>query len=224
MMKLTRRQVAWRIAQDIADGNYVNLGIGQPELVANYIPEGREIVFHSENGILGMGPEPKSDALDYDLINAGKKPVTLLKGGAFFHHVDSFAMIRGGHIDICVLGAFQVSETGDLANWSTGASGAIPAVGGAMDLAVGARRVFVMTDHNTKKGAPKIVAKCTYPLTGKGVVSTIYTDIAVIDVTPDELVVREKVAGVSFDELQGRTEALLGGCANCVELVTPELD
>jgi len=224
MVKLTRRQVAWRIAQDIEEGNYVNLGIGQPELVANYIPEGREIVFHSENGILGMGPEPEANALDYDLINAGKKPVTLLEGGAFFHHADSFAMIRGGHIDICILGAFQISETGDLANWSTGASGAIPAVGGAMDLAVGARRVFVMTDHNTKKGAAKIVENCAYPLTGKRVVSTVYTDIAVIDVTPDGLVVREKVAGLSFAELQDRTEALLGGRASCVELVTPELN
>jgi len=224
MVKLTRRQVAWRIAQDIEEGNYVNLGIGQPELVANYIPEGREIVFHSENGILGMGPEPEANALDYDLINAGKKPVTLLEGGAFFHHADSFAMIRGGHIDICVLGAFQISETGDLANWSTGASGAIPAVGGAMDLAVGARRVFVMTDHNTKKGAAKIVENCAYPLTGKRVVSSVYTDLAVIDVTPDGLVVREKVAGLSFDELQDRTEALLGGRVSCVELVTPELN
>ena len=222
--KLTRRQVAWRIAQDIDEGNYVNLGIGQPELVANFIPEGREIVFHSENGILGMGPEPGANEVDYDLINAGKKPVTMLPGGSFFHHADSFGMIRGNHIDICVLGAFQISEKGDLANWSTGEPDAVPAVGGAMDLAVGARLVFVMTDHNTKKGDAKIVRECTYPLTGPGVVNTIYSDIAVIDVTPDGLVVREKVASISFDELQARTEARIGGQASCGELSAPEIE
>ena len=221
--KLTRRQVAWRIAQDIEEGNYVNLGIGQPELVANFIPADREIVFHSENGILGMGPEPGPNEVDYDLINAGKKPVTMLPGGSFFHHADSFGMIRGNHLDICVLGAFQVSEKGDLANWSTGGPDAVPAVGGAMDLAVGARLVFVMTDHNTKKGDAKIVRKCTYPLTGPGVVNTIYSDIAVIDVRPDGLVVREKVPGISFDELQARTEAQIGGRASCRELSAPEI-
>ena len=221
--RLTRRQVAWRVAQDIGDGNYVNLGIGMPEQVANYIPDGREIVFHSENGILGMGPEPSANEVDYDLINAGKKPVTLLPGGAFFHHADSFGMIRGGHIDICVLGAFQISAKGDLANWSTGGPDSIPAVGGAMDLAVGARRVFVMTDHNTKKGDAKIVEKCSYPLTGPGVVDTIYTDIAVIDVTDTGLVVREKVPGLSFDELQSRTQARLAGADACGDLVAPEL-
>tara|TARA_R110000868_G_scaffold1844_8_gene14601 strand:+ start:716 stop:1405 length:690 start_codon:yes stop_codon:yes gene_type:complete len=221
--RLTRRQVAWRVAQDIEDGNYVNLGIGMPEQVANYLPKDLEIVFHSENGILGMGPEPGENEIDYDLINAGKKPVTMLPGGAFFHHADSFGMIRGGHIDICVLGAFQISACGDLANWSTGGPDAIPAVGGAMDLAVGARRVFVMTDHNTKKGEAKIVEKCTYPLTGPGVVDTVYTDIAVIDVTDKGLVVREKVPGLSFDDLQNRTEAVLTGADTCGDLVAPEI-
>jgi 3-oxoadipate CoA-transferase, beta subunit len=221
--RLTRRQVAWRLAQDIGDGNYVNLGIGMPELVANYIPDGREIVFHSENGILGMGPEPGENEIDYDLINAGKKPVTMLPGGAFFHHADSFGMIRGGHIDICVLGAFQISAAGDLANWSTGGPDSVPAVGGAMDLAVGARRVFVMTDHNTKKGDAKIVEECAFPLTGPGVVDTIYTDIAVIDVTDNGLVVREKALRLTFDELQSRTGAKLSGADTCGDLTAPDV-
>lgn len=207
--RLDRRQVAWRIAQDIPDGSYVNLGIGQPELVANYLPGDREIIFHSENGILGMGPEPAPGEEDEELINAGKKPVTLLAGGAFFHHADSFAMVRGGHIDICVLGAFQVASNGDLANWSTGAAGAVPGVGGAMDLAAGARAVFVMTDHCTKAGEPKIVERCTYPLTGRGVVSTIYSDLAVIDVTAEGLVVREMLDGLDFAALSARTGAAL---------------
>ncbi len=204
---LNRKQVAWRIAQDIEDGAYVNLGIGQPELVANYVPEDREIVFHSENGILGMGPEPAPGEEDEELINAGKKPVTMVPGGSFFHHADSFAMIRGGHIDICVLGAFQVSATGDLANWSTGRPGAVPAVGGAMDLAAGAKRVFVMMDHRTKTGEAKIVERCDYPLTGPGVVTTIYTDLAVVDVVSDGLVAREIVDGIEFAELEARTGA-----------------
>ena len=221
--RLTRRQVAWRVAQDIVDGAYVNLGIGMPELVANYIPEGREIVFHSENGILGMGPEPGANEADYDLINAGKKPVTLLPGGSFFHHADSFAMVRGGHIDICVLGAFQISACGDLANWSTGGADAVPAVGGAMDLAVGARRVFVMTDHNTKTGDAKLVERCSYPLTGPGVVDTVYTDIAVIDVTADGLRVREKIDGISFADLQARTGAKLAGEESCGVLAVPDV-
>jgi 3-oxoadipate CoA-transferase beta subunit len=221
--KLTRQQVAWRLAQDIEDGNCVNLGIGMPELVANYIPDGREIVFHSENGILGMGPEPRANEVDYDLINAGKKPVTMLPGGAFFHHADSFGMIRGGHIDICVLGAFQISAKGDLANWSTGGPDAVPAVGGAMDLAVGARKVLVMTEHNTKKGDFKIVDECTYPLTGPGVVNTVYTDIAVIDISDSGPVVREKVAGISFDELQARTGTVLAGADTCRELSAPDV-
>ncbi len=220
--KLTRRQVAWRLAQDIQDGMYVNLGIGMPELVANYIPGDREIVFHSENGILGMGPEPGGNEADYDLINAGKKPVTMLPGGSFFHHADSFGMVRGGHINICVLGAFQVSSAGDLANWSTGGGG-VPAVGGAMDLAVGARRVFVMTDHNTKTGDPKLVQECSYPLTGPRVVSTVYTDLAVVDVTEQGLTVREKVDGLTFDELQSRTDAELHGRETCGVLKAPEI-
>lgn len=206
---LTREQVAWRIAQDMVDGSFVNLGIGQPELVANFLPEDREIIFHSENGILGMGPEPAPGEEDEELINAGKKPITLLPGGAIFHHADSFAMIRGGHIDACVLGAFQVAENGDLANWSTGGSGMVPAVGGAMDLAVGAKRVLVMTDHRTKTGEPKLVEKCSYPLTGTGVVNTVYTDLAVIDVTREGFLVRERVDSLSFEELQNRTGARL---------------
>jgi 3-oxoadipate CoA-transferase beta subunit len=204
---LSRQQVAWRIAQDLDDGAYVNLGIGQPELVANYVPEGREIVFHSENGILGMGPEPEPGAGDEELINAGKKPVTLVPGGSFFHHADSFAMVRGGHIDICVLGAFQVSAAGDLANWSTGKPGAVPGVGGAMDLAAGAKRVFVMMNHLTQDGEAKIVERCGYPLTGKRMVTTIYTDLAVIDVGADGLVVREIVDGLAFSELAQQTGA-----------------
>jgi len=205
---LTRQQVAWRIAQDMTDGSFVNLGIGQPELVANFLPEDREIIFHSENGILGMGPEPAPEDIDEELINAGKKPITLLPGGAIFHHADSFSMIRGGHIDACVLGAFQIAENGDLANWSIGSSG-VPAVGGAMDLAVGAKRVLVMTDHCTKKGEPKLVEKCSYPLTGPGVVNTVYTDLAVIDVTPEGFLVRERVENLPFEELQNRTGARL---------------
>lgn len=206
--KLTREQIAQRIARDIPEGAYVNLGIGMPTLVGNYLPKDREIILHSENGILGMGPAPAPGEVDMDLINAGKEPVTLLTGGAYFHHTDSFAMMRGGHLDICVLGAFQVSATGDLANWSTGGD-AIPAVGGAMDLAVGAKNVWVMMEHLTKSGESKIVGHCTYPLTGIGVVKRIYTDLAVIDVTPRGLVVCDLVPGLAFDELQHRTGVAL---------------
>lgn len=202
MKRLTRDQIAARVAQDIAEGDYVNLGIGLPTLVANHLPREKEIFLHSENGLLGMGPAPAPGQEDPDLINAGKQPVTLLKGGAYFHHGDSFAMMRGGHLDICVLGAFQVSEKGDLANWHTGAPDAIPAVGGAMDLAIGARQVFVMMEHQTRSGESKIVAQCSYPLTGMACVNRIYTDLAVIDVTREGLVVREMVDGLSFDELQ----------------------
>ena len=200
--KRSKQELARRVAQDIFDGAYVNLGIGQPTLVANYLPEGIEVVLHSENGILGMGPAPVADEEDYDLINAGKQPVTLLPGGAFFHHADSFAMMRGGHIDISVLGAFQVSETGDLANWSTGEAGAIPAVGGAMDLAVGARQTWVMMDLLTKQGESKVVKACTYPLTGIGCVKRIYSDLATLACTPQGLELIDKVEGLSHAELE----------------------
>lgn len=202
MKRLTRDQIAARVARDIPEGAYVNLGIGLPTVVANHLPKEREIFLHSENGVLGMGSAPAQGQEDEDLINAGKQPVTLLPGGAYFHHADSFAMMRGGHLDICVLGAFQVSAGGDLANWHTGAPDAIPAVGGAMDLAIGAKQVFVMTEHQTKSGESKIVAQCSYPLTGVGCVNRIYTDLAVVDVTPDGLMVREMIDGLSFDELQ----------------------
>src|SRR5215203_3944804 len=195
----SKDDLARRVAQDIHEGAYVNLGIGMPTLVANHLPAGMEIILHSENGILGMGPAAKPGEEDYDLINAGKQPVTLLPGAAFFHHADSFAMMRGGHLDICVLGAFQVSANGDLANWHTGAPDAIPAVGGAMDLAIGAKKTYVMMEHTTKGGEHKIVGRCSYPLTGVGCVSRIYTDLAVIDVTPRGLVVVETVDGMSFD-------------------------
>jgi len=198
----TKDQLAARVAQDIFDGAVVNLGIGQPTLVANHLPAGREVILHSENGILGMGPAPAAGQEDYDLINAGKQPVTLLPGGAYFHHADSFAMMRGGHLDICVLGAFQVSATGDLANWSTGEEGAIPAVGGAMDLAIGARQTWVMMDLLTKKGESKIVAQCTYPLTGIGCVKRVYSDLATIECTPAGLKLIDKVEGLAHAELE----------------------
>lgn len=209
MKRLTRDEIAARVARDIPDGAYVNLGIGLPTLVANHLQPDREIVLHSENGILGMGPAPEKGDEDEDLINAGKQPVTMRPGASFFHHADSFAMMRGGHLDICVLGAFQVSAGGDLANWHTGAPDAIPAVGGAMDLAIGARRVFVMMEHRTKAGESRIVERCSYPLTGIGCVSRIYTDLAVIDVTAGGLVAREWVEGLSFDELVRATAAPL---------------
>jgi 3-oxoadipate CoA-transferase beta subunit len=202
MQRLSRDQIAARVARDIPEGAYVNLGIGLPTMVAKHLPPERDIFLHSENGLLGMGPAPAAGEEDEDLINAGKQPVTLLAGGSYFHHADSFAMMRGGHLDICVLGAFQVSSTGDLANWHTGAPDAIPAVGGAMDLAIGAKRVFVMMEHQAKDGSSKIVPECTYPLTGVACVSRIYTDLAVLDVTPTGLMVREMVEGLSFDELQ----------------------
>ena len=200
--KRSKDELARRVAQDIPDGAYVNLGIGQPTAVANHIQAGREVILQSENGILGMGPAPAAGAEDYDLINAGKQPVTLLPGGALFHHADSFAMMRGGHLDVCVLGAFQVSTKGDLANWSTGEPGAIPAVGGAMDLAVGARQTWVMMDLLTKKGESKIVAQCTYPLTAIGCVKRIYTDLATFECTPQGLRWVDSVDGLALDELQ----------------------
>ncbi len=205
MQRFTRDEMAARVARDIPEGAYVNLGIGLPTLVANHLPRDREILLHSENGVLGMGPAPAPGHEDPDLINAGKQPVTLLPGGCYFHHADSFAMMRGGHLDFCVLGAFQVSVAGDLANWHTGAPDAIPAVGGAMDLAIGARHVFVMMEHLTKSGESKIVLRCTYPITGLACVNRIFTDLAVIDVTPTGLEVAAIVAGLSFDELQRLT-------------------
>jgi 3-oxoadipate CoA-transferase beta subunit len=201
MKKLSRSEMAQRVADDILEGSYVNLGIGVPTLVANYLGD-KEVFLHSENGVLGMGPSPAPGEEDDDLINAGKQHVTLLPGGAYFHHADSFSMMRGGHIDIAVLGAFQVSVNGDLANWHTGAEGSIPAVGGAMDLATGARQVFVMMDHLTKTGESKLVPRCTYPLTGIGCVTRIYTDLAILDVTAQGLKVREIVADISFEDLQ----------------------
>lgn len=193
--------MARRLAQDIPDGSYVNLGIGMPVLVAAHLPAGREIVLHSENGILGMGPPPAEDDIDLDLINAGKQPVTLLEGGAYFHHADSFAMMRGGHLDICVLGAFQVSQHGDLANWHTGAPDAIPAVGGAMDLAIGAKDVFVMMELQTREGQSKLVDACTYPLTGVRCVSRVYTDVAVFDIRADGVTVIDMFGETTADEL-----------------------
>ena len=208
-MSYTRRtkdELARRVAQDIHDGAYVNLGIGQPTLVANHLPRGIEIVLHSENGILGMGPAPVAGEEDYDLINAGKQPVTLLPGGAFFHHADSFGMMRGGHLDICVLGAFQVSATGDLANWTTGEAGSIPAVGGAMDLAVGAKQTWVMMDLLTRTGQSKVVQQCSYPLTGIACVKRIYSDLATLACTPEGVRLIDKVEGLSHVSL----EALVG--------------
>ena len=205
MKHLSRDQIAARVARDIPEGAYVNLGIGLPTMVANHLPQDREIFLHSENGLLGMGPAPAPGEEDEDLINAGKQPVTLLAGGAYFHHADSFAMMRGGHLDICVLGAFQVSVSGDLANWHTGAPDAIPAVGGAMDLALGARDVYVMMEHLTRSGESKVVAQCSYPLTAIGCVSRIYTDLAVLDVRPEGLSVREILSDISFEELQQLT-------------------
>lgn len=202
-------EMAQKVAMDIHDGAYVNLGIGIPEMVAGYIPEGREVIYHTENGLLGMGKVAAAGIEDFELVNAGKKYVTAIPGAAYFHHADSFAMIRGGHIDICVLGAYQVSEEGDLANWSTGDADAIPAVGGAMDLVAGVKTIFVITQHNTKSGEPKIVKKCSYPLTGKNVVSRIYTDLAILDVVKGKLFVKEMAPGVTFEYLQERTEARL---------------
>lgn len=204
MSPLTRDQLAARIAQDIPDGAVVNLGIGAPTLVADHLPADREIILHTENGLLGMGPSPETGRIDPDLINAGKQPVTTVPGAAFFHHADSFGMMRGGHLDVCVMGAFQVSERGDLANWSTGGADAIPAVGGAMDLAIGAKSVYVMTDLLTRDGSSKLVAACTYPLTGVGCVTRVYTDRAVLDVTPEGFRVVE-LFGTTLDELRELT-------------------
>ncbi len=209
MQRMTREQMAARAAADIPDGATVNLGIGLPTLVANALPRDREVILHTENGLLGMGPAPEKGQEDWDLINAGKQAVTALPGAAFFHHADSFAMMRGGHLDICVLGAFQVSSAGDLANWHTGAPDAIPAVGGAMDLAIGAKQTWVMMEHVTKDGQHKLVGQCTYPLTAKACVSRVYTDLAVIDVTAEGFTAVEVIAGLSFEQLAALTGAPL---------------
>jgi len=203
----SKEEMAKLVANDIPDGSYVNLGIGIPELIANYVPEGREVIIHTENGLLGVGPAPAPGSEDFDLINAGKKPITAIKGACFFHHADSFAMIRGGHLDFTILGAYQVSQNGDLANWSTGSPNDIPAVGGAMDLVQGVKNVFVIMSHTTKDGTPKIVKKCTYPLTGVAVVSRIYTDLAIIDVTNQGLKVIKLAPGIDKNTLINKTEA-----------------
>ncbi|NLY63414.1 MAG: 3-oxoacid CoA-transferase subunit B [Alcaligenaceae bacterium] len=209
MEKITREQMAERLAKDITPGSYVNLGIGIPVLVANYLDPKDEILLHSENGILGMGPNPSEGEEDFELINAGKQPVTLLTGGSFFHHVDSFAIMRGGHLDLSIMGGMQVAANGDLANWSLGRAGEPPAVGGAMDLAVGAKKVYILMDHNSKDGSPKILEKCTLPVTGLGVVSRVYTDIAVLEITPEGVKVIEKLVDISDEDLQARTGAKL---------------
>jgi len=209
MTPMSRDAMAARVARDIPEGAYVNLGIGLPTKVANFLPSDKEVFLQSENGLLGMGPAPAEEDVDWDLINAGKQPVSLLTGGSFFHHGDSFTMMRGGHIDICVLGAFQVSVKGDIANWHTGAPDAIPAVGGAMDLATGAKQVFVMMDLLTKSGEAKLVSECTYPLTGIGCVSRVYSDLAVFDVGPNGATVIEMVEGLSLDDLRTLIKAPL---------------
>jgi 3-oxoadipate CoA-transferase beta subunit len=224
MTGLTTDQIAWRVAQDIPDGAIVNLGIGMPERVAEFIPEGREFLLHSENGLLGMGPMPPKGEEDWNLINAGKKAVTLLPGGCYFHHADSFAMIRGGHIDICVMGAYQVAQNGDLANWSTGQPGAAPAVGGAMDLGASARAVFIFCSHTTKDGSPKLVERCAYPLTALGAVKRIFTELAVIDVTPAGFLLRETAPGISVDEIITRTGAPLSIAPDLAEIAAPALE
>ncbi len=206
---LSRAEMAAWLARDIPEGWYVNLGIGLPTIVADHVPAGREVVFHSENGVLGIGPAPAPEQVDPWLINAGKQPVTLLPGGSYFHHADSFAMIRGGHLDLCVLGAFQVADNGDIANWTTSLSDTAPAIGGAMDLAIGARRLWVLMEHTTRQGLPRIVRRCSYPLTAPGVVRRIYTDLAVIDVTAEGLRVRDLAPGIDFATVQARTDATL---------------
>ncbi|WP_311199000.1 3-oxoacid CoA-transferase subunit B [Sulfitobacter sp. W074] len=219
--KLSNAQIAWRAAQDIEDGSYVNLGIGFPEMIAKFQPEGRDVTYHTENGVLGFGQAPKEGEEDWDLINAGKKPITLKPGAAFFHHADSFAMVRGGHLDLAVLGAYQVAQNGDLANWRVGTKG-VPAVGGAMDLVHGAKRVAVVTDHVTKDGGPKLVERCTFPLTGLECVTQVYTSLAVIDIKGGRFILREKVPGLSMDALQAVTGATLHIEGDVADLIVPE--
>jgi 3-oxoadipate CoA-transferase, beta subunit len=219
---LTNSQIAWRAAQDIDDGAYVNLGIGFPEMVARFQPKGRQAFFHTENGLLNFGPPPPEGEEDWDLINAGKKAVTLKPGSSFFNHADSFAMVRGGHLDVAILGAYQVSQSGDIANWRVGTKG-IPAVGGAMDLVHGAKRVAVVTDHLTKEGQSKLVKQCTFPLTGVGCVTRVYTSLAVIDIENASFVLREKLPSMSFDELQSFTGAELKVSGKVTDLIVPEV-
>ena len=222
MEKLSNAQIAWRAAQDIEDGAYVNLGIGFPELVAKFQRPGCEAVYHTENGVLGFGAAPEPGSEDWDLINAGKKPITLKPGAAFFHHADSFAMVRGGHLDVAILGAYQVAQNGDLANWRIGSKG-VPAVGGAMDLVHGAKRVAVITEHLTKDGKPKLVERCSFPLTGVGCVTRIYTSLAVIDIEQGRFVLREQLPSISFTRLQELTAAKLHQAPEVRDLVVPEL-
>lgn len=221
-IKLSNAQIAWRAAQDIADGAYVNLGIGFPEMVAKFQPKGREAIFHTENGVLNFGEAPPPGEEDWDLINAGKKAITMKPGAAFFHHADSFAMVRGGHLDVAILGAYQVAENGDLANWRVGSKG-VPAVGGAMDLVHGAKQVVVITEHVTKDGKPKLVERCTFPLTGVGCITRVYTSHAVIDIVNGKFVVREKLAAMTMDELQAMTGAKLHIDGHVDDLVVPAL-
>ncbi len=221
--KLSNAQIAWRAAQDIEDGAYVNLGIGFPEMVAKFQPEGREAIFHTENGVLGFGEAPAKGEEDWDLINAGKKAITLKPGAAFFHHADSFAMVRGGHLDVAILGAYQVAQNGDLANWSVGAKG-VPAVGGAMDLVHGAKRVAVITDHVTKEGKPKLLETCTLPLTGVACVTRVYTSLCVVDIENGRFVLREKLPSISLEDLQAVTGATLVIDGPVGDLIVPELD
>lgn len=218
--KLSNAQIAWRAAQDIGDGSYVNLGIGFPEMIARFQPEGRNVTYHTENGVLGFGKAPAEGDEDWDLINAGKKAITLKPGASFFHHADSFAMVRGGHLDLAVLGAYQVAQNGDLANWRVG-SKSVPAVGGAMDLVHGAKRVAVVTDHVTRDGAPKLVESCTFPLTGLGCVTRVYTSLAVIDIVDGKFVLREKLPQIPMDDLQAVTGAVLHTDGEVGDLIVP---
>ena len=220
---LRNAQIAWRAAQDIEDGSYVNLGIGFPEMIAQFQPEGRHITYHTENGVLGFGEAPPEGSEDWDLINAGKKAITLKPGASFFHHADSFAMVRGGHLDLAVLGAYQVAENGDLANWRVGSKG-VPAVGGAMDLVHGAKRVAVITEHVTKDGQPKLVERCSFPLTGVGCITRVYTSLAVVDVAGGRFVLREKLAGLSLEALQALTGARLHVEGAVADLIVPEVE
>ena len=222
-VKLTSAQIAWRAAQDLQDGAYVNLGIGFPEMIAKFPPAGRHVTYHTENGVLGFGEAPRQGEEDWDLINAGKKAITLNPGASFFHHADSFAMVRGGHLDLAVLGAYQVAQNGDLANWRVGSKG-VPAVGGAMDLVHGAKRVAVVTEHVTKKGEPKLVAECAFPLTGVGCISRVYTSHAVVDIEDGQFVLREKLKGLSMEELQAMTGAELHENGPVGDLTAPEVN